>query len=166
MGAGDPPFGACPHGFRRPAREARPGLLPCALSSLSASSANTAEQGEAAMTMMLDTHDAAFASCGAEAKVRSSSCGVSRHASRRQPLACQWHLNGDGLLTCTWTPVPPAPISTCEERPGLATGDRREPSRSRGRLHPTMQSVAIAALMAATLFGLLICFTSEVGDFL
>jgi hypothetical protein len=118
------------------------------------------------MTMMLDTHDAAFASCGTEAKVRSSSCGVSRHASRRQPLACQWHLNGDGLLTCTWTPVPPAPISTREAWSGLAAGDRRWPSRSPSRLHPTMQSIAIAALMAATLFGLFICFTSEVGEFL
>jgi hypothetical protein len=114
----------------------------------------------------VDTHDAAFASCGAEAKVRSSSCGVSRHASRRQPLVCQWHLNGDGSLTCTWTPVPPAPISTRQTWSGLAPGNRREPSRSRSRLHPTMQSIAIAALIAATLFGLFICFTREVGDFL
>jgi hypothetical protein len=29
-----------------------------------------------------------------------------------------------------------------------------------------MQSIAIAALMAATLFGLFICFTNKVGDFL
>lgn len=115
------------------------------------------------MTMTLD---AAFAGCGPEAKVRSSSCGVSRHTSRRQPLACQWHLNGDGLLSCTWMPAPPAPISTREAWSGIAPGERREPSRSRSRLHPIMQSIVIAALMAATLFGLFICFTGEVGDFL
>jgi hypothetical protein len=72
---------------------------------------------------------------------------------------------GDCQLTCTSTPVPPASISA-REALGLAPGDRREASRSQSRLHPTMQSIAIAALMAATLFGLFICFTSEVGEFL